>query len=188
MRLSLALLALSGLSLTAAPVYASSTTFTFTISGVGYSGSGTLTGIADPSNAAAYDLTSGSGTLNGTPITLNYTPGVDIGNPGMDLFAGASYNNVLYPSGASLLDGYGLDLAYGSDILVPYFSGGQYQLYDTTRPFYADVTPISFAVTAVAPTPEPSGIVLLGTGIAGAAILMRRRLVRTGGVPLQVYR
>jgi len=178
MRLNLSLLALFGLSLAAVPAHATPESFTFIISGSGYSGSGTLTGTPDPSNAAAYDLTSGSGTLNGTAITLDYTAGVDIDNPGEDKSAGSKYDNVLYPSGAALLDGYGLEFTYGNDAIVPFYSNAVYQIYDTSKPYYDDVNPISFTVTEIAPTPEPSGIVLLGTGLAGAAAFVRRRLVK----------
>ncbi len=185
MRLSHSLLAFVGLSLIVLPAHASPVTFDFTISGSGYTGSGTLTGVADPSDPTAYDLTSGSGTLNGTAITFNYMPGVDIDNPGYDATAGAKFDNVLYPSGAALLDSYGLDFTYGSYIVVPFYFNGAYQLYDTSQPFYADVSDISFTAT---PTPEPSGIVLVGTGLAGAAIFLRRRLGRMSAAPLPVIR
>ena len=115
------------------------------------------------------------------------------GDPAAALFS-AQFNqalqaslppNVIYADVAGLLNSITADpLAYGfSNVTTPCFNGitvcsnpDQYLFWDDIHPTTAaDALLASQFDTAVTPTPEPSSFVLLGSGLAGIAGLLRSR-------------
>jgi hypothetical protein len=159
-RITLALL-----SVLAIPAAAHATTFDFTAtgSGGGFSGTGTFVAIAD--GGGQYTITG----ISGTDIDSLFPPGGFDGN-----------DNLLFPTSTSLLDGHGFSFSAtegDTDFDVNIFStgAGGYDAYFLDNDGFSDHIPVTFAVSEV---PEPSGLLLLGTGIAGFAGIMRRRLIR----------
>lgn len=165
MRFSLLPLALSVLLL---PPAARAANFTFSSvgSGGGFSGSGTLTTSAN-----------GDGSYTVTGITGTGVIGLISTNPG---FFGN--DNLLFPTASRLVDVNGFaftEAAPGLTISVNIFStvAGYEAITLDSDGDYID-TPVTFTLTpAAAPTPEPSSLLLLGSGVlAMAATRIRRRL------------
>lgn len=159
-------------------------TFTFTASGIGYSfsASGTLSGTVDPNDPSAFDITTGSGQVNGVPLSL-VNPGTTAGNniavsyPDAEGTAYYNYDNVVYTAGTSL-DLYGLLFSDNGDDTNFFFQNGSYGF--TNDEGNTLTFPITFSLvdttSATAVTPEPSSVLLLATGMLGTCCLLRRRL------------
>jgi len=141
-------------------------TFSFAVNGSagGYSGSGLLT---TTMNGAGDYLITG---ISGSGVTGLIAPGGFNGN-----------DNLLFPADAQTLDAHGFSFSATSgpdqfDVNV-FNNGNAYFAFFRDEDNFTDTLPITFDVTpATSPIPEPSTVLLLGTGILAAAGSVRRKV------------
>jgi PEP-CTERM motif len=168
-----------------ATAYADTFSFQFTMGTSGVIGSGTITATPDASIAGAFDVTDISGSYGGTAITgplpcSTYSPSDPCTTSSGNTF---DYDNLLYPSGVSSVQVTEVDhagigfLLGGIPVGVGAASTHTVTFLDSTAP--AGAPPISATFT-VSPTPEPSSVALLGSGVLGIALSLRRRVKSVG--------
>jgi PEP-CTERM motif len=165
--------------------------YSYSFSGPGISGSGDVF-LNSTSDSIEYSVASMTGQVNG--ITIVGVLPVDTYNNNDNLF----FNDSDYLDGNgvafSLTTGANVDIYYDTDDNNYYFQGdGDFQVNGGTPPqpdsaeFRSFLQPLgspqndpaieldSFTFAPLGPTPEPSSIIMLGTGLLGVAGVMRRQ-------------
>jgi hypothetical protein len=159
-------------TLVASSFIARADTFNFSVSGSseGFSGSGILT---TSDNGSGDLLITG---ITGTGVTGLISPAGFNGN-----------NNLLFPSNQPTLDsqGFSFTAVNGPDQFdVNIFSNGTgYLAFFRDEDAFTDTVPVSFDLSpATSPVPEPSTLLLLGTGLLGLADTVRKKISRNASL------
>lgn len=167
---SLALALLSSLA-------AHANTITFSAAGNGFESSGTMTVVADPTTPGTLDVTGVSGEVNGVTITGLLPGSYNANAPSFNAAGTIMYDNLYYVTSPVFdYNGIGLNIGNSGSQGNFYYDQGGYQFLDINDNV-VDLT--SFTVTE---TPEPSTLVLLGTGIVGLAFTFARRSATSPGL------
>ena len=156
-------------------------TWYFNFYGLGVSGSGSLTG--DPLGGGQFNITGGTFVINGVGagVVNNPTPGA----ASVSVDGGIYYDNILIPAGSPAVTGNGLLFIIGSGASAEEFNiwsqGGVTYFDEYYEGAWLDNgengVPI---VLNISSTPEPSTLLLLGTGILALAVgLLLKAKTRT---------
>ena len=175
-----------GLAAAFAPALALADTYTWKFASQNVSGTGTLNAIAY-GNPGKFLITGGSGTIADTTygtISVTITPCatpnatctvVNTDNAGANL----TYDDLLFPVNApgSQLDDNGIVLSPGpaGTNYIGIFDSPSQEFYNYSTNGYQNLT-TPFTVTPfVAATPEPTSLVLVGSGLLGVYYRFKRR-------------
>lgn len=165
-------------------------TFAFTINatepsqtGVYLTSSGTLTTTPDATVAGALDITGITGTVNGVAITGTVPSTYTMQTVTFPDTFDFTYDNLLFPSASVAFDSNGLAFtdANGVDYNVADAPLGlSYESFNGNisfdqQTYFAPTVDVTLA-DQIAVTPEPSSLLLLGTGLLGMTALLRRRI------------
>jgi hypothetical protein len=153
--------------------------FTYTFAGSGLEAALTFTGTAN--GGGSYTITKVDGTIfqAGSDITsaiaINQAPVLDpngtASNTGTFGGVGIEYDNQLFPSQTPALDFSGVLIEVSGLYINIYGVGRGYEWLDT-----GNYTNPSNSQQPVGTVPEPSSLLLLGTGLAGLAGVLRYKL------------
>ncbi len=165
--------------------FAHADTFQFSATGSGFSASGSITAVAGQT-AGAEDITAISGEVNGVAIAGLVPGSYDTANPSHQNFFsvgaynyGAIFDDLLFMAGdgTGTLDEYGVEFTLADGTMANLYdeAGAAYYL-DNHIYTAADINYPGMSVDslAIAPAPEPSSLLLLGTGALAAFGVMRR--------------
>jgi hypothetical protein len=160
-----------------------------------FTATGMFSGPVDPYNSAAIDVTDITGSANGYDFAGVVSPGTTNSQTPATQF-GFTFDNVLFPSnGSAHVDSLGilmyLDSPLGTSLAHVYDTGGGYivDVIDPNEPgastpftVVASLGVRNFLVTAapVTSVPEPSSLLLFGSGAIALGASLRRRVQRRG--------
>ena len=183
-KIGIILFALASALVTASAAHADS--FSFAVSGVGFTGSGVLTGSS--LGGGLTNVTGGTFTINGVAATI-------VADPTAGQMAGTAswqgyqfdYDDIVYGNGSSKLDTGGLLFDANGALINLWEVNGVYYWNEVSNGQWNSPPsepngglPID---VVIAPTPEPSSLVLLGTGLLLIASLVFWKSVQPVAVP-----
>jgi hypothetical protein len=162
------------LLLVGAPLVAhADTTYDFQALGTGFESSGTLT-VSPSGTSGVFDITGVSGEVNGTAITGLIPGSYDASNPTHTSDGAFFFDNLFYtPAPYFDYNGIGLNVGSSGYQFNFYYNGSAYETWDSNN----DTLVLDSFTISAAPTPEPSSLLLLGTGMIAAAGAFRRRFI-----------
>ena len=168
--------------------FAHADTFQFSATNSGFSASGSITAVAGQT-AGTEDITAISGEVNGIAIAGLVAGSYDAANPShQNFFSIGAYNyggifdDLLYTAtdGSGLLDEYGVEFTLADGTMANLYdqAGAAYYL-DNHIYTAADINDPGVPVDslAIAPAPEPSSLLLFGSGALAMLGAVRRRLI-----------
>lgn len=152
------------------------TIFNFSFNGTGNSLFGSFSGSGQFNTQATgtsgqYLIVGVTGTTAGQAIAGIAAPGVFEGNDNLLFFPSGSTTASLDYNGVSY------QLANGSYTNLYLNTYGSPVTYQEINSYQQESAAISITPAAVTPVPEPTTLLLLGTGILGGAIFLRRRTI-----------
>ena len=177
-KLTLTLFALAA-ALAITPAALADTLFPYTFVGSGLDTALTFSGTANGdgsytiANVAGTIFTAGSDITS--PVIINEAPVFDPNGTASNTInygsIGIDYDNQLFPSQTPALDFSGVLFDVSGLYINIYGVGSAYEWLDT-----GNYTNPSNSEQPVGVTPEPGSLLLLGTGLAGLAVMLRRKM------------